>query len=638
MKRNNNKRLLVSLVLLAVMGLVLSNNRKNTTASTSGQNTREVEVKMLPASGLSKGQLPDEVSLAIIGSSDFDVTTVDPASIVFAGAGVLVDIKGKYKVSFEDVSYDGFTDLVVRLARGDLRVGSAPTKAPFNARTTSGELLSGTECAQASGVPCGGGFVATGTQQQSSGGELASPDSVTFSQNFDGVVAPALPSGWATSFSNGTNCTQGNNWTTTTTNPSSAPNAAFHNDPTCVTDNLLVSPSINIVSTTATLSFKNAFNLESGFDGTVLEVSTDGGSTWADITSPAISGAGAFTSGGYNRTISVNFLSPIAGRMAWSSLSGGTTAAPAYIDTVANLGANLAGKTVKFRWRCASDSSIAAGGTSGQWVDNFSIDDTIATTCTLTCPANITQSNDPNQCGAVVTYPAPTSTGTCGTVTCSPASGSFFPKGTTTVTCTSSTGSGSCSFTVTVNDNQPPSITCPANITAVTPTPTTPCTVVTYTATASDNCPGVTVTCTPPSGSCFPISVTTVTCTATDTSGNTATCSFTVSVFNGRLQDDSEGCNDTVLFNTLTGDYRWCCHGTIFTGRGMVTKKGDTYTIQHDPADRRVLISLSAGAPTPAGYASLQSPPGTTRCVITDRDIRNDTCVCGSALPMAPSK
>jgi len=85
----------------------------------------------------------------------------------------------------------------------------------------------------------------------------------------------------------------------------------------------------------------------------------------------------------------------------------------------------------------------------------------------------------------------------------------------------------------------------------------------------------VTVVCNPPSGSCFPLGVTTVTCTATDASGNTATCSFTITVFNGRLQDDFEACNDTVLFNTITGDYRWCCHGTIFTGKGKITRAGD---------------------------------------------------------------
>jgi len=87
------------------------------------------------------------------------------------------------------------------------------------------------------------------------------------------------------------------------------------------------------------------------------------------------------------------------------------------------------------------------------------------TPCDLTCPANVTQANDPNQSGAVVTYPAPTTTGSYGTVTCSPASGSFFPGNgvPTTVTCTSVSGP-SCSFTVTVNDTEPPVVTCPADI------------------------------------------------------------------------------------------------------------------------------------------------------------------------------
>jgi hypothetical protein len=200
--------------------------------------------------------------------------------------------------------------------------------------------------------------------------------------------------------------------------------------------------------------------------------------------------------------------------------------------------------------------------------------------------------------------------------------------------CEQVAGTGpTCSFTVTVNDTQPPVITCPANVTTVTPTVTDPCTVVNFTTTASDNCPGVVVVCNPPSGSCFPVGVTTVTCTATDASGNTATCSFSVSVFNGRFQDDSAGCNNTVLFNTLTGDYRWCCNGTIFTGRGKVTKLGSTVRIEHNAPDRRVLITLSAGSFPPSGPASLQSPPGTIRCVIQDRDTRNDECLCGAAAP-----
>jgi hypothetical protein len=65
--------------------------------------------------------------------------------------------------------------------------------------------------------------------------------------------------------------------------------------------------------------------------------------------------------------------------------------------------------------------------------------------------------NDPNQCGAVVTF-APSFGSGCGTVTCSPASGSFFPVGTTTVTCITQAGPA-CSFTVKVNDTQGPTIT-----------------------------------------------------------------------------------------------------------------------------------------------------------------------------------
>jgi uncharacterized delta-60 repeat protein len=247
--------------------------------------------------------------------------------------------------------------------------------------------------------------------------------------------------------------------------------------------------------------------------------------------------------------------------------------------------------------------------------------------CTITCPANITVSNDPNQCGAVVNYPAPTTGGTCGTINCSPPSGSFFPKGTTTVTCTTTAGP-SCSFTVTVNDTQPPSVTCPANVTAVAQQtcPPTSGAVVNYPApTVSDNCPGVTAVCSPPSGSTFSIGTTTVTCTATDAAGNTATCSFGVTVFSGCLQDESNP-SLVVLFNASTGEYRLCCGGTIFTGVGQVTVKGCVVTIQHNPADRRVLIK--ADFAVKSGTASLQFPPGTTRCTITDKNTSNNSCQC----------
>jgi hypothetical protein len=244
-------------------------------------------------------------------------------------------------------------------------------------------------------------------------------------------------------------------------------------------------------------------------------------------------------------------------------------------------------------------------------------------TCVLTCPANITTSNDANQCGAVVSF-APNATPGCGTVSCSPPSGSFFPKGTTTVSCTSTAGP-KCSFTVTVNDTQPPVITCPANQTAVITAANASCVVVNYTATASDNCPGVGVVCTPPSGTCFALGVTTVTCTATDGSGNTATCSFTVSVFDVCIQDDSNP-GTVILLNSTTGAYRFCCNGSTYTGTGIVTKKGNVVTLDHTMATRKVYAKVDRGTYTGTGW--IQQPPGTNLCSITDRDIRNNTCNC----------
>jgi hypothetical protein len=244
---------------------------------------------------------------------------------------------------------------------------------------------------------------------------------------------------------------------------------------------------------------------------------------------------------------------------------------------------------------------------------------------TITCPGNIAMGTDPNLCSAVVTY-APAATDNCPGVgvVCAPASGSSFPKGITTVTCTATDGSGnmaSCSFTVTVNDTQPPAITCPASITA-------PPGVVNYPApTATDNCPGVTAACVPPSGSVFGVGITTVTCTATDASANTATCSFFVTTFDVCLQNDSGGA--TLLFSSTTGDYLFCCGTQVFTGHATVAKKGCTITLTKSGPNVR--LSASVDTCQKKGNASLQSPVGVTICTIMDRDTSNNSCQCAPA-------
>jgi uncharacterized repeat protein (TIGR01451 family) len=185
--------------------------------------------------------------------------------------------------------------------------------------------------------------------------------------------------------------------------------------------------------------------------------------------------------------------------------------------------------------------------------------------CTITCPNNIVRGNDPGQCGAIVTYAPTTGGGGCGTVTCSPPSGSFFPVGTTPVNCGTQAGP-SCGFTVTIKDTEPPTMTpCPPNVSVTT---SGACQVVTYTKpTATDNCGSATVNCSPPSGTCFPVGTTTVTCTASDNSPDSpdTTCSFTVTVIPcsnltalspgkvwiGLKSSDDEGTNIDLLAEVL---------------------------------------------------------------------------------------
>jgi hypothetical protein len=82
---------------------------------------------------------------------------------------------------------------------------------------------------------------------------------------------------------------------------------------------------------------------------------------------------------------------------------------------------------------------------------------------------------------------------------------------------------------VTVVDAQKPVIQTPANI-VVGNDPGKASAVVTFSVTATDNCQGVSVVCSPPSGSAFPLGTNLVTCTATDSAGNQATTTFKVTV------------------------------------------------------------------------------------------------------------
>src|SRR5438045_3154532 len=78
-----------------------------------------------------------------------------------------------------------------------------------------------------------------------------------------------------------------------------------------------------------------------------------------------------------------------------------------------------------------------------------------AQSCIITCPGNIVAKADSGKGGTYVNFPAATVSGNCTTLTYTPASGSFFQLGSTSVIVTAASGER-CSFTVTVTDNEPP--------------------------------------------------------------------------------------------------------------------------------------------------------------------------------------
>jgi hypothetical protein len=177
---------------------------------------------------------------------------------------------------------------------------------------------------------------------------------------------------------------------------------------------------------------------------------------------------------------------------------------------------------------CAATSS---GGTSS---DSFNVNVVDTLPPVLSLPGTI-NAGATSPAGAVVTYSATATDLVDGffLAGCDHPSGSVFPIGTTSVACSATdnalnTASGGFLVIVT-EDVTPPVLSLPADITAEATGPTGA--VVTYTATANDNLDGpVPVTCVPPSGSTFPLGVTTVQCSASDAHGNIATGSFTITV------------------------------------------------------------------------------------------------------------
>ncbi len=194
-------------------------------------------------------------------------------------------------------------------------------------------------------------------------------------------------------------------WAAQAASPHSGSFSAFAPDVSNISDQQLTLVSAVVPVAGSQLTFWHdyafEFNGSNYYDGGVLEASTNGGSTWADMGANIISG-------GYGGTVSTCCNNPLASRQAWVASSSG------YVQSVVDL-SPYAGQNLLVRFREGTDSSVSATG--------WRIDDIIITGACSTGTVTVTptDTNTPTSVPTNTPTNAPTNTPTItGTPTNSP--------------------------------------------------------------------------------------------------------------------------------------------------------------------------------------------------------------------------
>jgi hypothetical protein len=193
-----------------------------------------------------------------------------------------------------------------------------------------------------------------------------------FAENFDSVIAPALPPGWLTSYGDPPWSQSPPLWRTSTAVPDTGTNEVVAEDSSVSADRRLDSPPIFINSSSALVRFRhiymfNAFEetpltYDYGLnEGGVLEISSPNinGGAFTDITDSAV--GGSFITGGYDALIG-GCCGALSGREAWGRTSAG------YVTAIARLGPKVAGQFIRLRFRANT------GIDGGSWrIDTLSV-------------------------------------------------------------------------------------------------------------------------------------------------------------------------------------------------------------------------------------------------------------------------
>jgi len=170
----------------------------------------------------------------------------------------------------------------------------------------------------------------------------------------DAVTQSTIPAATWQSTSN-----SGTGWFTTSASFKSASLSYFAKDSTVPSVKTLATTKAYPVSGLTILSFWHFYNVESLYDGGVIEGSTDNGATWVDLGKYIITN-------GYNNTIDTGNGTVLAGKRAFTGSSG------TFINTKVNLSV-FGGKNLKIRFKLVTDDGT---GIVGWYVDDISLTST----------------------------------------------------------------------------------------------------------------------------------------------------------------------------------------------------------------------------------------------------------------------
>lgn len=158
------------------------------------------------------------------------------------------------------------------------------------------------------------------------------------------VTGATIPATWVTSTGAGTT-----NFVVSSAQSHSAPNSFFGADATVATDfRIATANPFAMGAAPPMLSFWHNYNTEDGWDGGLVEISTNGGATWADL------GAN-MTENAYNGSMGTGSNNPLGGRSAFTGNSNG------WIRTTISL-LPFANQNALFRFRAASDDNTGGAG------------------------------------------------------------------------------------------------------------------------------------------------------------------------------------------------------------------------------------------------------------------------------------